>query len=428
MAEANGNIAVPGAEPDINGVAERTVSPAPLICIDCRYIRERPSGIGEVVQALVDHAPALAPDLRFLLLKHPEAPAILSGAPNVTERTVTFAANGPATMWMMSRLTDLSQVDLFHAPSNILPHGLTMPSITTVHDVMWLKHPDWAAKPGLRGRIDRAFYRHGLRHALNRSARIATVSQATRDEIATIDPAAAERTCVTSSGVASDFRRLAAQDSGAAALPALAGRRYILTVGQYAPYKNHVAALEAFAMAFRDDPGVALVFVQRQGDGAAALLPRAAALGVADHVLFVPHLDREQLIMLYNGALALCHPSLYEGFGNPIAEAMACGCPVVTSNVSAMPEVAGGAALLIDPRDVATIATALHRIASEAGLGAALRQRGLDRAANLPWIRFARANVTLYRQVLAEQREREVDRTAMAPAGLFPQPAASAIS
>ncbi|WP_457310775.1 glycosyltransferase family 4 protein [Sphingomonas sp. UYAg733] len=398
----------------------------PLVCIDCRYIRAPPSGIGEVVQALVDHAPALAPDLRFLLLKHPEAPAILSGAANVTERAVTFAANGPATMWMMSRLTDLSEVDLFHAPANILPHGLTMPTVTTVHDVMWLKHPDWAAKPGLRGRIDRAFYRHGIRHALDRSTRIATVSQATRDEIATIDPVAAERTFVTLSGVAPDFRRLAAQDGGAAALPALAGRRYILTVGQYAPYKNHLAALEAFAMAFGDDPDIALVFVQRQGDGAAALLPRAATLGVADRVLFVPHLDREHLIALYNGALALCHPSLYEGFGNPIAEAMACGCPVVTSNVSAMPEVAGGAALLIDPSQVTSIAAALHRVASEPGLGDVLRQRGLDRAVSLPWIRFAQANVTLYREVLAGQRERKADKTAPAPPRLFPQRAASA--
>ncbi|MES2056156.1 MAG: glycosyltransferase, partial [Pseudomonadota bacterium] len=238
-------------------------SPPPLVCIDCRYIRNRPSGIGEVVQALVDHVPGLAPELRFLLLKHPEAPARLSDSPNVIERTIGFATNGPATMWLMSQLTDLSAVDLFHGPSNIQPFGLRMPCITTVHDVMWLKHPDWAARPGWRGHIDGAFYRHGIRRALRRSARIATVSDATRREIATIDPAAAARTVVTRSGVAADFRRLP-DPQPSSPVVGLNGRRYILTVGQFAPYKNHVGAIKAFAAAFGDDPGVVMVMVQRQ--------------------------------------------------------------------------------------------------------------------------------------------------------------------
>ncbi len=98
----------------------------------------------------------------------------------------------------------------------------------------------------------------------------------------------------------------------------------------------------------------------------------------------------------------------------------------MTSNVSAMPEVAGDAALLIDPNQVASIAAALHRVVSEPGLGAALRQRGLDRAANLSWVRFAQANVTLYREALAEQREREADKAALASPDTFPRPATSA--
>lgn len=363
---------------------------APVICIDCRYVAARPSGIGEVVAQLAAHAPTLAPDHSFLLLKHPAAPR-LSAAPNVDERVVRYAANGPATMWLLPRLVDLRGVALFHAPANILPAGLAMASVTTVHDLMWLTHPDWAAKPGWRGRVDRAFYAHGLRRALRRSTRIATVSAATAFDIAALDPAAGERTRVTLSGVDPAFHPS----------PAAPGaRRYILSVGQFAPYKNHLTVLEAFARIARDLPDLDLVFVQRQGAGSAVLAPRAAALGIADRVRFLPPVDRPALVRLYAGAVALCHPSLMEGFGNPLAEAMACGCPVVTSDRSAMPEVTGGAALLVDPRDPAAIAAALRRIATEPALADDLRARGLARAQALSWRAFAQANVAIYRELL----------------------------
>ena len=368
-----------------------TRRPRPLICIDCRYVRTRPSGIGEVVAQLATQAPGLASEFDFLLLKHPEAPR-LSDAANVEERVVAHAANGPVTMWLLPRFVDLGGVALFHSPSNILPAGLTMPTVTTVHDLMWLTHPDWAARPGWRGRIDRLFYRHGITRALRRSTRIATVSAATKADVAALDPAAGERTRVTLSGVDAAFRPLPSPTRE---------RRYILTVGQFAPYKNHLAVLDAFARIAASVPDLDLVFVQRQGAGSDTLGPRAVALGLTDRVRFQPALDRAALVQLYGGAVALCHPSLMEGFGNPLAEAMACGCPVVTSDRSAMPEVTGGAALLVDPTDVGAIASALRRVASDPALATDLRARGLERARALSWRAFAEANVALYRELLA---------------------------
>lgn len=359
----------------------------PRICIDCRYVRARPSGIGEVTAQLAAHAPALAPEVDFLLLKHPEAPR-LSAAANVEERVVAHAANGPVTMWLLPRLVDLRGVALFHAPFNILPAGLRMPTVTTVHDVMWLTHPAWAARRGWRGRVDRAFYRQGIGRALRRSTRIATVSAATAADIAALDPAAGERTRVTPSGVDEAFHPV----------PSHAPRPYFLTVGQFAPYKNHMAVLEAFARAAL--PGIDLVFLQRQGAGAGALGRRAAALGLGERVRFLPPQDRAALVRLYGGATALIHPSLMEGFGNPLAEAMACGCPVVTSDRSAMPEVTGGAALLVDPLDPDTIAAAMRRVATEPALAADLRARGLARARQLSWRAFAEANIAIYRELL----------------------------
>jgi glycosyltransferase involved in cell wall biosynthesis len=373
----------------------------PKIALDCRYLGPRPSGIGECVAALVRHLPRLAPDCDFLFLRHPHAPAPLSDAPNVTEVTVRAAANGPVTLARLPLAVDLTGVDLFHAPANILPGGLAMPAITTVHDVMWLTHPQWC-NPGLWGRVERTFYRHGITRALARSARVATVSAASRDAIRSLAPGAADRVHVTMSGVADDFAPVPRDPAVLARLGLPPGLRYVLVVGQGAPYKNHAGALQAFAAAFGRRGGIDLVLVRRRGGDGAALERLAHALGIAGRVHFLDTVERPALVQLYAGAEALLHPSLAEGFGNPLAEAMACGCPVVTSDRSAMPEVTGGAALLCDPEDPGTMAALLLRVVEDRALAADLRARGLQRAAMLDWRAFAAANLALYRAVLAE--------------------------
>lgn len=370
------------------------------ICIDCRYLGERPSGIGEVVRSLVDHAPSLAPDLQFLLLRNPRHPGPLSNAPNVREEVVSQAANGPATMWWLPQVADLRGVDLFHATFNILPGALAMPTLTTVHDIMWLTRPQWC-KSGALGLVERAFYSHGIRRALRQSDHIATVSAASRDSILSLYPELASRISVTLSGVSPRFRPMRVEPSALEALGIAAGRRFILTVGQYAPYKNHEGAIEAFAQAFADESEVDLVLVQRQGHGRQRLLELASRLGIAERIKLVGSVGGDDLIQLYSAACALLHPSFCEGFGNPVAEAMACGCPVITSNISAMPEVSGAAARLVPPHDHAAIAAALREVVHDAELAARMRGAGLARAAELDWRDFARANVGLYRKVLA---------------------------
>ena len=373
----------------------------PTIALDCRYLGPRPSGIGECVAALVRHLPGLAPDCDFLFLRHPRAPAVLSDAPNVTEVTVRAAANGPVTLAHLPLAVDLANVDLFHAPANILPGGLTMPAITTVHDVMWLTHPQWC-NPSLWGHVERAFYRHGITRALTKSACVATVSAASGEAIRSLVPAAGDRVHITMSGVAGDFAPTPRDDGMLAQLGLPPGLRFVLVVGQGAPYKNHAGALRAFAAAFGQGGGIDLVLVRRRGDSGPALERLARSLGIAGRVRFLETVDRAALVQLYASAQVLLHPSLAEGFGNPLAEAMACGCPVVTSDRSAMPEVTGGAALLGDPTDPAAMAALLRRVVEDRALAADLRARGLRRAAMLDWRDFAAANLALYRQVLAE--------------------------
>lgn len=370
------------------------------IAVDCRYIGPNPSGIGEMVSALVTHLPQLAPDCEFTLLRSSGLNRRLSDAPNVREITVRSPANGPVTLLHLPLAVNLQGIDLFHAPANILPGGLAMPAITTVHDVMWLTDPE-LCNPSAWGRVERAFYGHGLRRAIARSAAVATVSEASRTAIEALAPQAAGRVFVTRSGVAPDFRPVPPDPGLLARHGIAAGRRYVLVVGQGAPYKNHAGALRAFALACGGLEDVDLVVVQRRGRSGAEIGRLARELGLAGRVHVLPAIDRGALVQLYSGAAALLHPSFIEGFGNPLAEAMACGCPVVTSDRSAMPEVTGGAALLADPHDPGAVAVQLRKVIGDSVLASDLRERGLKRAAVLDWRAFAAANLALYRRVLA---------------------------
>lgn len=370
------------------------------VCIDCRYIGRRYSGIAEVLRGLIDLMPLRAPDLDFLLLRNPAHPGPLSAAANVSEVVVPHAANGPASMWWLPRLIDMAAIDVFHAPSNIMPARLTVPCVTTVHDIMWLTHPDWC-RTGLRGTVDRLFYGHGIRRALRSADAIVAVSEATARDIVMHEPSAAPRVHIARSGVASRFRPVAPDWPALAALGLQPDRRFVLTTGQYAPYKNHEGAIAGFATAFRDRTDIDLVIVQRAGPGVRRLYRLAAELGIADRVHLLSAVSEDVLLSLYSAASAFLHPSLYEGFGNPVAEAMACGCPVITSNVSAMPEVAGGAARLVDPRDPADIAHALVAVVDDSRTAADLRRAGLARAAELSWESAATTMIGIYRQTVS---------------------------
>ncbi len=415
----------------------------PKVCLDCRYLKPAPSGIAQMIGALMAHLPALAPDWQFVFLRHTQAQSRSQSsqagsqysAPNVTPTNVTEIAlagetNGPGTMFWLKHLLDLEPLDLFHAPANILPHGLPMPSLATIHDCLWLTHPQ-LCNNSLWGRlVERPFYRHGINRSIDMATRIVAVSEASRQAILATRPGEvsnhsanhpanhqpspdnlpplAQRIKVISHGVSPEFvpHILSGDEVGALGqrlgLPdKVVHGRFFLTIGQYAPYKNHEGALRGFALAFAGRDDVALVMVQRQGPATGKLKRMAQQLRVEGQVHFLPAVDQSCVHGLYQQATGLLHPSFAEGFGMPLAEAMASGCPVVTSNCSAMPEVTAGAALLVDPHDPGTIADALMTLSEDGAARARLSQQGLARASELDWEQCARLYLQTYREILA---------------------------
>jgi glycosyltransferase involved in cell wall biosynthesis len=236
---------------------------------------------------------------------------------------------------------------------------------------------------------------------LRRVDAIITDSECSQRDIAHYLQVPKEKITVTMLAAARHFRVLSQAESAPALARAGVAPPYILYVGSLEPRKNLLRLLEAYRLVREWSPRWGLVIVGARN--AWKSTPVAAAVeryGLQDNVTFTGYVPDEDLPALYNGAGLFCFPSLYEGFGLPVLEAMACGAPVVTSNTSSLPEVAGEAALLVDPYDVEAIAAAMQRVLSEPELAEDLRRRGLARAAEFTWERTARETIAVYERVL----------------------------
>jgi glycosyltransferase involved in cell wall biosynthesis len=366
--------------------------------IDARYVRTRPSGIGNYVAALIARLPALATESRFRLWTHPENPEPVE-APNVSSLSVSATADGLRTLFRPASLDDLSPGDVVHFPFSLLGRGLPCPSVVTIHDLMWLEHAAKVdARPLLR-RVRARYYQRGMRYALANATRLIAVSHATADRMIAVAPECHGRLRVIHNAAGPAFVAPTDLDLAARRAAALVGSDapYYVVVGKNEPYKAHQVALEAFAREAR--PGELLVLVQRtrRGTGLDRLAQR---LGVADRLRWLPTLSEPELVSVLQAARALLQPSLVEGFGIPALEAMASGCPVIASDTPALMEVLGGAGLHAAVGDPVGLAAAMSQL-RDGALRAELRERGIERARAFSWDAAAQATLEVYREARA---------------------------
>jgi glycosyltransferase involved in cell wall biosynthesis len=281
-------------------------------------------------------------------------------------------------------------------------------SVLTVHDCSFVRHPEWFT---LR---DRLVLNVGVRTSVKRAARVLVPSGHARDELCTLLGVTPDRVVVTPEGVDSRFAPVpdsATHGDGFASahidriIRHLGIHRpYVLAVGNLQPRKNLARLIEAWGLLAEDDSdrGRQLVIAggfRGRRDGATGL---AIQLHIGDRVAFPGFVSDEDLPALYGGADLYVMPSLYEGFGLPVLEAMACGTPVACSNTTSLPEAAGGAAALFDPEDPRAIADALRPLLADEALRADLRRRGLERAARATWRACAELTAAAYEAAAAE--------------------------
>jgi O-antigen biosynthesis alpha-1,2-mannosyltransferase len=270
--------------------------------------------------------------------------------------------------WFLARtLRGLTPNDVFFSPGYNTPLFGRAPFVFTIHDLSHIYCPE-NSNPSIR-----LYYATVMRRACHRAAMILTVSEFTRQQIVDWAGVPAENIVNVGCGVDSAYRP--GEQSYGLPFP------YLLCVSNRKRHKNEVRVVEAFGESDLD-PRIHLVFTGRE---TASLRNQIEAKKRGSRIHFVGTVPEAELPSLYRGAEAMIFPSLYEGFGLPVLEAMACGTPVVTANVTAMPEVAGGAAMLVDPKSVDQIARAMERIVSDTVLRQQLRDRGLERAREFSW-------------------------------------------
>lgn len=366
----------------------------PRFVIDARYVEPKPSGIGRYVEALVERVPALAPLERFELWTHPRRPTPVALA-NVTCRPVSAPSDGLRTLLTPARLGRLNRGDVVHFPFSILGRGLPCATVVTIHDLMWLEQPDLVEGRPLLRRIRQPYYRRGVTWALRHATRLIAVSRATRARMLAVAPECEPRVRVTYNAVDARFAPPESPAAAAADAARVLGSAapYYLLVGKNEPYKGHQLAVKAFARSARDDEQ--LVLVQR-ASGGRGLLQLAARLGVAERVKLLPAVGGAELLSLLQSARALLQPSLVEGFGIPVLEAMAAGCPVIASDTPALAEVVGDAGLLAAVGDEQALADAITRLRSRDV--SELRRAGLERARAFSWQRTAEETLAIYRE------------------------------
>jgi glycosyltransferase involved in cell wall biosynthesis len=337
-------------------------------------------------------------EYRFrLYFNHAPSPGLVDG--HAERRVIPFPR-----LWTHLRLSwemATRPPDLLFVPAHVLPLIHPRRSVVTVHDLGYLYYPE------AHTRFQNAYLRWSTRYNARAAARVLADSQATRDDLARHYHIPAGKIVVVYPG----------RDEGLAPVtdPAalstvrtrygLAGR-YLLHVGTLQPRKNLIRLLHAFASLFASgieppSSDLRLVITGKKGWLYDDLLAEIQKLDLAakGRVVLTGYVPDDDLPALLSGALAFVFPSLYEGFGFPVVEAMSCGAPVVCSNASSLPEVAGDAALLVDPTDVASLAAALARVAADEGLRNDLRERGFRQASRFSWRQCAQQVLEVLEEV-----------------------------
>jgi glycosyltransferase involved in cell wall biosynthesis len=367
----------------------------PNIAVDLRALVPAATGIGVYTRSLL-LALAGRGGMRYLGMAHrpPREAAELEAAGIVLERQEAPLG----VLWQQLRLPQRlarGDVDLFWSPLITLPLRCPVPAVATVHDLTPLLFPEahtlkvrWSLLPFLRPSFERA-------------RRLVTISESTARDLAFHFPQCAEKIRVVYPGIDPEFRPGEPGEIAATRRELGAPEGYVLYAGTLEPRKNVGKLIDAWTALRAADPRTVppLVLAGPYGWGSERLARRIAALA-PEGLIAVGRVDRARLVRIFQAARVFVYPSLYEGFGFPAAEALACGVPVVTSDTSSLPEVVGDAGLLADPQDAGALAGRIKALLDDPARAAELGRRGVERAGRFRWDRAAREMEEVFSEAL----------------------------
>ncbi|MBI2297444.1 MAG: glycosyltransferase family 4 protein [Armatimonadetes bacterium] len=366
--------------------------PGPL-ALDCRQLGLGPSGDRTYLASLLRELFALEPERGYLLcFQNPPDGALDDLDVPPSARLHTLPAR-PGWLWTQLAWPRLMRREgaALGLAQYLVPSFAPCPTVAVIHDVSFLPHPEWfLPRP-------RRIMRVLIPLAARRATAIVTGSEHAAGEIVRHIGVPHRKVHVCPYAAGPQYRPADRAEAAACAARYGLEGRFVLAVGLIQPRKNLARLLAAFAALDGRHHDVKLAIVGRTGWQVEAVQAQVAALEVSERVVFCGAVPDEDLPRLYGACAVFCYPSLYEGFGLPPLEAMACGAPVVASGTTSIPEVVGDAGVLVDPLDVGSLAGGLNRVLGDPALAEELGRKGIERAAGFSWRRCAEQHLELFR-------------------------------
>lgn len=394
------------------------------IGIDCRTILNpglgEQAGIGHYNYYLVKNLLQIDKNNEYVLFfdnRIPEASVkkVVGNNKNVKTRFFPFYQYKyylPFTysQMLVSAFVSREKLDLYHSPANVIPLMYHGPSVVTVHDLAIYKHADWFPSNFMSRQIFST--KVLVPKSIRKAKKVIAVSQNTKDDIIRLFKVPAKKIFVVYEGVVTDGSlagdKLAIPDKKTLKKKFKIKDDYLLFVGTIEPRKNLVVLLEAFnsfltrqRLNNKNQKPLQLVLAGGRGWKYKEVFKTVKTLKLEEKVKFLDYVEHPDKIGLMQNALCFVFPSLYEGFGLPVLEAMCLGLPVITSNISSLPEVAGSAALLIDPNSVTDLVKAIEKVVGSPELREKMIEAGREQAKKFNWQKTAEETLAIYKEVLA---------------------------
>jgi glycosyltransferase involved in cell wall biosynthesis len=372
------------------------------IGIDARAAVGVTDGIGRYALELLRAYSRMDNDHEYIVLKNTKTRVSFAFDPRFREMIVADGRFGIREQFRLPALLCGQRLDLFHSLHSTLPFGYGGVSVMTVHDIFPLLLPWTFGRGGLRNAVASTYLTALVKRSAKRAAMVIVDSEHTRRDmlgLMTLDAGRLRRVYLGIDHLdsASPPGRPGLEEGGGVPGP------YLLTVTNFKPHKNTTTVIEAFRIARKQIPDLALAIVGDDARKFAGELGRKDRLA-AENIHMLGFVDDGRLRSLMASAEAFVFPSLYEGFGFPILEAMAQGAPVISSAAASLPEVGGDAVLYVDPHNPAAVAEAVVRVCSDPILQQDLRERGKRQAGKFHWQDTALQTLRIYEESLGSSR------------------------
>ncbi len=371
------------------------------IAIDARMLADTLTGVGRYLLNLIKHLAEIDKKNDYLILAvsrlSPDHFLNKFQAPNFEKIIVKTPIVSLRQHFTIPPILRREKIDIFHYPQFDLPFFQRRKSVITIYDLNVLQIADYFPKQRF---IRRTYSRWITKISLQKAEKVIAISQSTKGDIIRYFKTPEEKIEVIYGAVDEHFHPLPQKETRKKLEKYSLSSPYLLYVGVHRAHKNLLRLLEAYRL-LKENGRIThkLVIVGEKDPRFLQAKWKVEKLGLDGEVIFTGYLPEEDLPYFYNGATLFIFPSLYEGFGMPVLEAMACGTPVVCSHTSSLPEIAGEAAIFVDPHNIEAMAEGMKKVIDDGGLRKRLSLAGLEQAKRFSWHRTAQKTLEVYRSL-----------------------------